>query len=130
MSISSSFQVAASAIDSFSVGVSATAHNVANVNTADFDPVTVRYQSGAADRGVDAYVSSNNLEDQADMAFLKASEAEKLPDSAIPELFNPSKTDLSHEFTDLIIAKSVIGANAKVITVANNMMGTILDIKA
>jgi len=52
MSTSSSMQLGASAMNAYSWGMAVTAHNVANVNTAGFEPQRAVYANNSHNQGV------------------------------------------------------------------------------
>ncbi len=82
-----------------------TAHNVANVNTDGFVPSDTRMSS-----------SGNSI---------VAQTAQADDDGSLK-----SQTDLSKEITDQIIAGDVTAVNATVIRTQDDMLGTLLDMKA
>ena len=82
------------------------ANNIANVNTDGFIPSDTRMSNGAGDT-----VIANNR--QAD-------------DTGFPK----SQTDLNKEIPDQIIASDATSVNATAIKTQDQMMGTLLDIKA
>lgn len=47
-----------------------------------------------------------------------------------PEFLHPSGTELAREFTHMISTQRAFDANAKTITTADEMLGSLLNIKA
>lgn len=112
-----------SALNAFSVGMHGTAYNIANVNTDKFQPVAVHYQSGKpADLGVQPVVTRPPSESAAPAPCneLEASWA-KVPQSNV---------ELSREFTNMIINQRGFEANAVTIRTGDEILGTVLDLKA
>lgn len=115
---------AASAMNAFGVGMAGSAHNVANVNTAGFQPQEVVYQTGPQGQGVQAQVmppSPPSQEEQLDAA----SAAQMLP----PEMLHPSGTELAREFTHMITYQRAFEANAVTIRTWDDTLGMIVDMK-
>lgn len=130
--ISNSLQLGASAMDAFSWGMAVTAHNVANVSTAGFQPGRAEYATNANDQGVkfsavlkDAGSSVGPNSNQA------AATAVYDVTSGMPlEATSPSGTELSGEITRMITTQHAYEANAQVVRTSDTMLGTLLDIKA
>lgn len=132
MMSSNSLQIGASALNAFSWGTAVTAHNVANVSTAGFEPQRAVYSNNANDQGVsfDAVLkdSGSAVVQNPDRT---ASEAVYDVTSGLPlEASAPSGTDLSREFTTMIATQHAYEANAQTIRTSDTMLGTLLDIKA
>ena len=131
MSSSSSLQIGASALNALSWGTAVTAHNVANVSTAGFEPRRAVYSSNANDQGVsfDAVLKETGSAVQnPDWAAAKA--VYDVTSGHPLEASAPSGTDLSREFTTMITTQHAYEANAQVIRTSDTMLGTLLDIKA
>ena len=110
-SLGAALNIAAGALEAFSAGVGASAHNIANVSTDGFRPLRAGYVEGRP--GVAARV---------------------LPESEggiVGEIVDdaPSGADLAREFPRLIAGQRAFEANARVAGVADEMTGAILDIK-
>lgn len=106
-----------SALNAFTTGVQGTAYNIANVNTAGFQPVSVRYQSGRpADQGVRPLVTRP----AADAAV-----------SAVPAgPFPPvSHVDEAREMINLTLNQRSFEANAAVIRASDELIGILIDLK-
>ncbi|WP_457745681.1 hypothetical protein [Sulfurimonas sp.] len=95
-----------SSIQANQVMLNANANNVANVNTDGFRPTDVRMTNGA-NSSVEA-----NLRLADDTGSAK------------------SQTDLAKEIPDQIVGVSVAAVNVEAIKTQDEMMGTLLDIKA
>ena len=132
MSSSNSLQIGASALNAFSWGTAVTAHNVANVSTAGFEPRRAVYSSNPNNQGVSFDAA---LKDTGSAAVQNpdwaAAKAVYDVTSGLPlEASSPSGTDLSREFTTMITTQHAYEANAQVIRTSDTMLGTLLDIKA
>lgn len=101
-------RTAAGAIDAYSTGVGAVAHNLANVSTDGFQPIRVAYE--ARERGVAAVLLPEN-------ESLTARDAD------------PSATDLAAEFVNLINSTRSFEANARVATVVDETLGSVVNLK-
>lgn len=120
MSIQSLGGSAFSAMDAFSTGMSAVAHNIANVNTAGFEPLSVRYATGARGEGVElGSVRTTEFSTEFGKGAL-------LP----PEAENPGGTDVAREFTTMISTERAFEANAAAVGTWDEMLGTLLDARA
>lgn len=117
---------AASAMNALNTGMAATAHNIANVNTAGFTPQDVVYATGPEGMGVQAQVMqpSRLLLTPVDQSAANAADS-FLP----PEVLNPSGTDLSREFVDMIVSQRAYEANAATVRNWDESLGVLLDIK-
>lgn len=112
------------AMNAFSTGMQAVAHNIANVNTACFDPLSVRYATGAAGEGVS--VGSIRGAQQFPVAGSELSRGAGFP----PEALVPSGTDVAREFATMISTEHAFNANAATGRVWDEMFGAVLDVKA
>ncbi len=132
MSSNSSLQIGASALNAFSWGTAVTAHNVANVSTAGFEPSRAVYSSNSNDQGVSFETALNDAGSQVNSSSDKTAISGVYDaTSAIPlEASSPSGTDLSQEFTQMISTQHAYEANAQVVRTSDAMLGTLLDIKA
>lgn len=108
-----SFDPSLSALNSFATGVQGTAYNIANVNTASFQPVSVRYQSGRpADQGVHPVITR------------------PAPDIVSGEQAAPfSHVDVAREMTNLITNQRAFEANATFIRTGDELLGVLVDLK-
>ena len=99
------------AMNAFSTGVHGSAYNLANVNTAGFNPVAVHYTSGP--------VSASGME-------MGVRPVVSRPTSSIKEtehVFQPSRTDVARE----MVNQDAFAANAQVIRTSDEMLGTLVD---
>lgn len=101
--------VTAGTLQALGTGVQIIAHNIANVSTPKFEPLRTDYLSNSG-YGVHAAIIPER--------------------SAHTGLCDKeSGTDLATEFVRLIEHEHAFKANAKVITGADEMMGTLLNLK-
>lgn len=115
----SAISSAVSGLQAYSLKTQATANNVANMNTEGFkrDVVTL---SNQAPQGVSASVSKDNSEG----AFVAE------PTSDGTEMVEQSNTDLVQEMPDLIMEKNGFSANIKTLQTTDQMMETLINLKA
>ena len=122
-------------MNAHSRGMAVTAHNLANVNTAGFEPQRAAYATGPQGRGVrlDAIFPDSGL------AGAAAAQARGLSDSAplrgaafdlAPEAVQPGGTDPAREMTRMISTQRTYEANAQVVHSGDVMLGTLVDMKA
>lgn len=124
---------AASAMTAFGHGINASAHNIANVSTAGFDPLQTYYQSGPQDQGVQVAAIHSTAIPPENMASVDANPppaAVDMADVLPPEALNPSNTDLAREFSTMIATQRAYEANAVSIQTWDAMLGTIIDVRA
>ena len=107
-----------SALNAFATGVQGTAYNIANINTAGFQPVSVDYRSGRpADHGVRPVVTRP----PADTTVSATPAAgQSVPVSHVNE---------AREMTKLIVNQRSFEANAVVIRASDDLIGTLIDLK-
>ncbi len=116
-------------MNAFSTGMQAVAHNIANVNTAGFDPLSVRYATGAAGEGVS--VGSIRGAQQFHVAWAEGDSSSLSRGAGLPpEALAPSGTDVAHEFATMISTEHAFAANAAMGRVWDEMLGAVLDVKA
>lgn len=136
MSLNSTMQIAANAIRQIAYSTNGTAHNVANVNTPNYTPVDIYYQTGPYGIGMDAYLSETYLSDE--LLFTENGNYNTFSDKATLDFSieggmlraTSNKVDIAREFVDLISDQRALEANAKVITAAEMMYGVVIDMKA
>ncbi len=106
-----------SALNAFATGIQGTAYNIANVNTAGFQPVSVDYRSGRpADQGVRPVVTRPAAD-----ATVSATPVEQvLPVSHVNE---------AREMTKLIVNQRSFEANAVVIRASDDLIGSLINLK-
>lgn len=124
---------AATALNALSEGMNATAHNIANVNTAGFEPLQVSYETGPQGQGVQvSSIESASLpaSDSAAASANPAPEAVDMRSVLPPEALDSSNTEIAREFSTMIATQRAYEANAVSVQTWDAMLGTIVDIKA
>ena len=131
-SISTSMQLGASAMNTHSRGMAVTAHNVANVSTAGFEPQRAVYATGPAGQGVrlDAVLQGGGASGSVGTPYSAAQSVYDVTSGLPLEAANPSGTDLGREMVSMITSQHAYKANAAVVRTGDAMLGTLLDIKA
>jgi flagellar hook protein FlgE len=117
------------ALNSFGVGTQVIAHNLANVLTDGFKASRALYYDLPARSG--AGVGTQQLSSpQGPLVPIKGLPPD-LPGSGIARGFlETSNTDVANEMVGLIVTSRAFQANAKVIPTADEMLGTIINIRA
>lgn len=124
---------AASALNAFSEGMNATSHNIANVNTAGFEPLQVSYETGPQGQGVQvSSIESASLpvSDSAAASTYPPPEVMDMRSVLPPEALDSSNTEISREFSTMIATQRAYEANAVSVQTWDAMLGTIIDVKA
>lgn len=112
-----------SALRAFSQGVALTAHNVANVNTDGFDPVSFAYGAGPTVPGPVGFAIGNVQLQPTPPALVPRSDSVTLF-AASPEVADSvgwymppvySNTDVTREMVNLMVAENGFAANAETI---------------
>ena len=137
MSISSSMSIGSSALSAFGAGMQTVTHNVANVNTAGFNPQRAEYSDIAGNNGtrLDAVFQGDGRAGQEgtrvsyDELRQRARDMGASEGTPLESLF-PSGTSLEREMVDLVAMPHTYEANAQVVRTADDMLGVILDMKA
>ena len=137
MSISSSMDIGATALSAFGAGMQTLTHNVANVNTAGFNPQRAEYSdiSGNGGTRLDAVFQGDGLSGQEgtrvsyDELRQRARDMGAGEGTPLESLF-PSGTSLEREMADLVAMPHTYEANAQVVRTADDMLGVILDMKS
>lgn len=118
--LSSAMDWSSASLGVHSTGLQVTAHNVANVSTAGFDPQRAAYATSSSGNGVvldTVYKETGAL-------------AQGLPqDSAVASSVH-SGTELSQEFPQMISTQRGFEANAVIVRTSEEMLGTIIDMVA
>lgn len=96
-----------SGLRSAQLSLDVSAHNIANANTAGFQPQSVQHLESASG-GVTSAIASTQVAGQN----------------------NESGTDLASETVNSLVYKHQFGLNAKVIQTADQNLGTLINIKA
>lgn len=128
--IRESLYLASSALQTHTTEIHISAHNIANVSTDGYEPWRALTATGPQGKGVrvDALVRDGEplgRQDSQDMVkeknFAQTSEADDL---------HSSGTDIAREFALMIDSHHAFDANASIIHTADEMLGTLLNIKA
>jgi flagellar basal-body rod protein FlgC len=133
--------ISVSALDAFATGMQAVAHNIANVNTAGFQPQAVRYSSLPPHTGVQVgdITGPGPTAPDPDPVVVTAPPPEPLtgvlppPSDDLtsfmpPERLHPSGTSLEREMTNMIILQRAYEANVVPIRTWDEISGTLLDL--
>ena len=122
--------ISASALNAFSVGLSVTAHNIANVNTNGFNPSHVVYETGPGDQGVRVSdVTKDTLAAPRPPMELVVQHPGGFSENIQGTVIDPSNTNLAREMVDLITTQRFFEGNAAAFHVGNEMTGALLDLK-
>lgn len=132
--ISSALYLGAGAMQAHSWGMAVSAHNVANVSTDGFTPQRALFATGPGGRGVtlDTVLREPPLggavsaQDRPGAASGADADMAGLP----PEAMRPSGTELAKEMPRMIVTQRTYEANAQTVRTADDMLGTLLNIKA
>lgn len=120
-----------SAFSAYGVGTQVTAHNLANVLTNNFKAGRVTYSDLPGRSGVRA---ASIETDSATGPLVPYSS--RLPDARGRNQSGPdgfvegSTTDVAREMVNLIVNSRTYQANARTVTTADDMLGTIINLKA
>lgn len=128
--ISSSLYLGSGALGVHSVGMQVTSHNIANVSTAEFEPQRALYATGPNGLGVelDAVIRENMPLGGREQVSQNRGD---IGDSGMPpEFAKPSGTELAREFPRMISTQRAFEANTKMVSTADEMLGSLLNIKA
>ena len=131
--ISSALFMGAGAMQAHSWGMAVSAHNVANVSTDGFTPQRALFATGPGGQGVtlDTVIREPGLGGLAagygpDGATTAAQDVSGLP----PGVPRPSGTELAREMPHMIVTQRTYEANAATVRTADEMLGTLLNMKA
>lgn len=132
--ISSALYLGAGAMQAHSWGMAVSAHNVANVSTDGFTPQRALFATGPGGRGVtlDTVLREPPLggavsaQDRPGAVSGGDAHVAGLP----PEALRPSGTELAKEMPRMIVTQRTYEANAQTVRTADDMLGTLLNIKA
>lgn len=113
-----------SAFAAYGTGLGSTAHNLANVLTPGFKAGRVTYAESPGQSGVKAE-GPQKLDTPG--AFIPVSPG--LPESG-SGFVEASNTDVAREMVNLIVNSRTYQANAKTVRTADEMLGTVINIKA
>lgn len=137
MSISSSMNIGASALTAFGADMQTLAHNVANVNTAGFNPQRAEFADVSGNRGtrLETVFQGGGIAGQEGTRIsyeeLRQRARDMGANDGTPlESLYPSGTSLEREMANLVALPHTYEANAQVIRTADDMLGVILDMTA
>lgn len=121
---------ALSAMNAYGAGMATAAHNIANVNTAAFDPLRLAYETGPYGYGVQA----RTIPSPGTLGALGASTFPSVALTSVnpsipPEMLYPSGTDLAREFVSMIHTQAAYTANAASLRTWDQMTGVLLNLK-
>jgi flagellar hook protein FlgE len=119
--MSDTFSSAISGISANTVRAAVAANNIANVNTSGFKASRVTVESSGSGRQ-----ETHITESTESGSFIPRSDG--LPEGS--ELEETSNVDLAEEFVQLQISEHGYSANAAVIRNQDEMLGTVLDMRA
>ena len=137
--------ISVSALDAFATGMQAIAHNIANVNTAEFRPQAVYYSSLPPYMGVQVgditgpgpeLIPVRPLEPEVISAPVPEAQIGVLPPPPDdmtsfmpPEWLHPSGTSLEREMTNMIMVQRAYEANVVPIRAWDEMAGVLVDLR-
>lgn len=131
--INSALWMGAGAMEAHSWGMAVSAHNVANVSTDGFTPQRALFATGPGGQGValDTVIREPSLGSAvqgygADGVATDIQNVAGLP----PDATRPSGTELAREMPHMIVTQRTYEANAQTVRTADEMLGTLLNIKA
>lgn len=110
--IASAFTAGVESLQAYGAGMGVCAHNIANVSTAGFKARRAMYQTGPAGMGVRMEPESRPAED------------------SLPDIFRDSGTELAVEMPRLLETSNAFKAGAAIVRCADQLTGTVLDIKS
>jgi len=115
----SAYQSALSALQAFGTGINSNANNIANSVTDGYKRTRVTY-SESKPQGVTAQVGKDNSPGPS--IYEKTDKGN--------ELVEQSNVDLANELTDMTLTSNYYQANLKTITTQDQMLGSLVNIKA
>ncbi|MDR1040982.1 MAG: flagellar biosynthesis protein FlgG [Deltaproteobacteria bacterium] len=129
MAISPAMYSSVTALDAFSTGTQVTAHNLANVLTDGFNAGRTVYQDLPRYSGTAAQTQTR-LGPDGPLVPWQGLPRDPATPAWVPDGFvEGSNTDVAREMVNMIVTHRGYQANAKVIHVADSMMGTVIDLK-
>lgn len=128
----SEYSVSAVAMNAFGQGLNTEAHNLANVNTRDFQAWSRVYSEGEAGGGPRAVIRDGQdafaTGDRVSISFLEPSAEDG---ATPPELMDGNTVDVARETANLITDQRAFEANAAVIATQQildaDLLGLIVD---
>ena len=131
--ISSALYMGAGAMQAHSWGMAVSAHNVANVSTDGFTPQRALFATGPGGRGVtlDTVLREPPLGGAVSAPDRRGASGDVSAAAGLPpEAMRPSGTELAKEMPRMIITQRTYESNAQTVRTADDMLGTLLNIKA
>ncbi len=119
------FSAPLSALDANSVGMNASAHNVANVNTNDYSALSTQFQTNSGNNGVSPFVTQDRVSFSA-----QAQELAGNFENVNHTLTLNNNVDYARETASSITYQRAFEANTASIRTADDMLGTVLDLIA
>lgn len=119
-----------SALDSYAWGIALSAHNIANVNTESFEPQRIHYATGPSAEGVHIIAITQSDGPFHSRSIQAVNNDETLDDDKALQIATHNGTDLAREITQLSMTQRSFEANSVSIRTFDEMLGTVLDIKA
>ncbi|MDR1308984.1 MAG: hypothetical protein LBL95_03660 [Deltaproteobacteria bacterium] len=130
MSVSGAMYASGTALHSFGVGTQVIAHNLANVLTDGFKASRALYYD-LPERSGSGVATQRLSSPQGPLVPAPPGLPPGGPGSGVIHGFlETSNTDVATEMVGLIVTSRAYQANAKVIPAANEMLGTIINIRA
>lgn len=117
--ITSSMYLAAGSMDTHSIGIQVSAHNVANISTDGFTPQRATYATRTDGQGVE--LESVHKPDIQDMVNLSDSA------SIYADVLQQSGTELAREMPHMLLTERGFQANAATIRAADEMLGSLVN---
>jgi flagellar basal-body rod protein FlgC len=125
----SATQIAAQAMNTVGILTAARAHNIANVNTEEFDPLRVSLETGPRGQGV-RVAEVSTAQSRPPPPDLPASDPNVNPEAAVIASHSRSiapNVNIATEITGLSRDQIALQANAEVIRTEHEMAGRLLD---
>ncbi|MDR1051029.1 MAG: hypothetical protein LBP95_08130 [Deltaproteobacteria bacterium] len=126
MSISGAMYASSTALHSFGIGTQVIAHNLANVLTDGFKASRALYYDLPERSGAGVTTQKPN----APLGPLVPVQGVPEASGVIPGFLETSNTDVATEFVNMIATSRAYQANAKVVPTVDEMLGTIVNIRA
>jgi len=128
MSVSSTMDIALSALQSISVDVQVTANNIANANTEEFNPSRTTFEDRPDMSGV-AVAEVREMDVQAPL--VETIRPELNSETGLYEqtsvMVEASGTDIPTEMVNLMVDQRVFEANAVTVRTQDEMIGQFMD---
>ncbi|MDR0354463.1 MAG: flagellar biosynthesis protein FlgG [Deltaproteobacteria bacterium] len=127
MSVIGAMHASSAALHSFGIGTQVIAHNLANVLTDGFKASRALYYDLPARSGAGVVTQKPN----APLGPLVPVQGlpPEMSGNVLPGFLEMSNTDVAVEFVNMIVTSRAYQANAKVIPAADEMLGTIINLR-